>query len=41
LAQEFEDPVRSAVLTAQGNTAAAVKERIDVLERILEEGSGA
>jgi hypothetical protein len=39
LAEEYEDAERAAILTAQGNTANAVKARIAALETVLREGS--
>lgn len=40
LAQEFKSGDKDGVLTGQGNTAKAVKERISLLETILREGAG-
>lgn len=40
LENEFDNPESAPVLTAQGNTAQAVKDRINLLKRIIEEGAG-
>ncbi len=40
LLQEYADEDTLSVLTGQGNTAKAVRERISLLERVLLEGSG-
>lgn len=40
LVEEFTSGDRDGVLTGQGNTAKAVKERIALLEKILLEGAG-
>jgi hypothetical protein len=37
---EYENTETAAVLTGQGNTAQAVKDRISLLEKVLVEGAG-
>jgi hypothetical protein len=40
LAAEFANPESGPILTGQGNTAQAVKDRIDLLEQVLLQGAG-
>lgn len=40
LATEFENEESAPILTGQGNTAQAVRERITLLERVMREGAG-
>ena len=40
LAKEFKNTDSGPILTGQGNTAQAVKDRIELLEKILLQGSG-
>jgi hypothetical protein len=40
LRDEYKNPDSAPILTGQGNTAQAVKDRISLLERILIEGAG-
>jgi hypothetical protein len=40
LSQEFDNAESAPILTGQGNTAQAVRERIDLLEKIMADGAG-